>query len=179
MAEVAATKSTSTPMAAPLLRTRWRWPFGGESVFGTSPFAMMRELSRELDRAFGSPAETGAAGAPAAAWWPAIECKRTNGSMMVTADLPGLKREDVKVEIVDNALVLEGERKFESRKEEGDYLETERSYGKFFRSIPLPEGAKADEIKAELTNGVLEVKIPVAETKPKTRRIHVEESKSK
>ena len=82
-----------------------------------------------------------------------------------------------KVEVTDNALVIEGERKFETKKEEEGYFQTERSYGKFVRSIPLPEGCKPEEIKAELANGVLEVKVPVAETKHTMRRVPIDEKK--
>jgi HSP20 family protein len=171
MAEVAVTKAPEmTPFPK---RLNWGFPFTAPGTL-LSPLTMMRDFSREMDRmfntSFGPGAETGT-------WWPAVECKKTNGTLLVTAELPGLKKEDVKVEVTDNALVIEGERKFETKKEEEGYFQTERSYGKFVRSIPLPEGCKPEEIKAELANGVLEVKVPVAETKHTMRRVPIDEKK--
>lgn len=171
MAEVAVTK---TPPTQPTLfprKTSWMMPLG-EGMFGANPFAMMREFAREMDRAFGALPEV-----ENKVWWPAIECKQANGSFVVTAELPGMKKEDVKVEIAEDTLILEGERKFEETKEDKGFFRTERSYGKFYRSIPLPEGAKPEEIKAELANGVLEVKIPVTGSKPKMREIPIEDKK--
>ena len=133
----------------------------------TNPFNWMRSFIREMDRAFHMP-ET-----EERAWWPAIECKRTNGTFQVTAEVPGIEKDGVNVEVLDDALVVQGERKMETKKEEDGYFRTERSYGKFYRAIPLPEGANADEIKAELANGVLTVKIPVTDVKPAARKIEV------
>jgi HSP20 family protein len=130
-------------------------------VFGLSPFAMMREFTEEMDRMF--------QGAPA------IDVQQANGNLTVTAELPGLKKEEVKVELSDDALVIEGERKREHKEEREGYYRSERCYGKFYRSIPLPEGAKTDQAKAELSDGVLKVTVPVPEAKKKVREIAVEE----
>jgi HSP20 family protein len=94
--------------------------------------------------------------------------------LIVRADLPGLKPEDVKIEVTEDRLVITGERKREVTKEEKDYYRSERTYGQFCRTIPLPEGAIFDAAKAVYKNGVLEVKIPVPprlEAKPKTVKI--------
>jgi len=77
------------------------------------------------------------------------------------------------VDVLEDALVIEGERKLAKEKKEEGFFQTERYYGKFCRTIPLPKGAKAEEIKAELNNGVLEVVIPVPEVKPNTRHVPI------
>lgn len=141
--------------------------------FGLSPFAMMREFTDEMDRVFRGQA-------PALkAWAPTIDIHKVDGDVQVTAELPGLKKEEVKVELTDTALIIEGERKVEHKEEKEGYHHVERSYGKFYRSIPLPEGAKADLTKAELTEGVLKVTIPIAEAKKNVKEIKVEEAVKK
>ncbi len=139
-------------------------------LFGLSPFAMMREFTEEMDRVFG-----GATTPAVQAWTPAVDIQRCNGDLVVKAELPGLKKDEVKVELTDSALILEGERKREHKEDHEGYHRYERSYGNFYRSIPLPEGAKADLAKAELNEGVLKITIPVAEAKKNVRQIKVEE----
>jgi HSP20 family protein len=142
------------------------FPFGRH--FGWSPFALMREFSEEMDRMFGG------ATAGETMWSPAVDVQRTDGNLVITAELPGLKRDEVKVELTEDALVIEGERKREQKEEREGFYRSERSYGHFYRSIPLPEGAKADQAKAELNEGVLKVSIPVPESQKKARQIPIE-----
>jgi HSP20 family protein len=99
--------------------------------------------------------------------------KEVNGKLLVSAELPGLKKEDIKVQVSDDALILEGERKQEKEEKREGYYHSERSYGRFYRSIPLPEGATLDKASAEFINGILEVSIPVAETKQKRLEVPV------
>lgn len=167
MAEVAVEKKAKEPVVHHRA-LRWPFPFG-ERFFGMNPLAMMKEFGTEIDRFLGAIPENGT-------WWPAVECKRTGGNFLVKAEVPGLGKDDIKVEVVDDALVIEGERKLETKKEEEGYFRTERHYGSFHRTIPLPEGAKTDEIKAQLANGVLEVAIPVAAVKPATKSVPVTEA---
>jgi HSP20 family protein len=75
-------------------------------------------------------------------WSPAIECRRVNGELLVTAELPGVKKEDIKVQVLDESLIVEGERKLEAKEEKEGYFRSERSYGKFWRQIPLPKEPK-------------------------------------
>lgn len=143
------------------------FPFGG--LFGASPFRLMKRFNEEMDRAFGgftTPAEP-------EFWAPALEVKRTNGNLVVTAELPGLSKDEIKVQVIEDALVIEGERKREKEEKGEEFYRSERYYGKFYRSIPLPKGAQADAIKAELNNGVLEVTIPVPEIKPASRQVPI------
>lgn len=141
-------------------------PFG---LFGTNPFGFMKRFTEEMDRNFVNfvnPPEF-------ELWAPPLEVKHKNGNFIVTAELPGIPKEEVKVEVIDEALVIEGEKKLMKETKAEGFFRTERSYGKFYRSIPLPKGAKPELIKAELTNGVLEVVIPVPEVKPALRNIPI------
>lgn len=144
-------------------------PFG--DIFGVNPFALMREFTKEMDRAFSRFPNTEFA--PPKTWVPAIEMKQANGNLVVIAELPGIKPEDVKVEVSGDALSIEGERKQEKKEEKPGYYRSERSYGRFYRTIPIPEGAEADQIKAYMKNGVLEITIPVPEVKPTSKQIPV------
>ncbi len=142
-------------------------------VFGMNPFGLMREFAAEMDRVWSGATHV------AEGWAPALEVKHTDGMFAVTAELPGIKKEDLKVETAGNVLTIEGERKHEKKEERPGFFRSERSYGKFYRSIPLPEGAKAEQAKAELTNGILEVLIPVPEMKPARRAVPVTEKAAK
>jgi HSP20 family protein len=138
-------------------------------MFSASPFKFMKRFTDEMDRAFAgfnTPAEF-------ELWAPPLEVKHKNGNFVVTAELPGLTKDEIKVEVIDEALVVEGERKREKEEKGEEFYRSERYYGKFYRSIPLPKGAKTDEIKAELTNGVLEVVIPVPEVTPAMRQVPI------
>lgn len=143
-------------------------PFGGELF---SPFSMMRRMMDEFDRSWsGMTSRTAGAGM----WSPAIEVTQDKGKITVCAELPGLKKDDVHVEATDDELIIEGERKEESGSEEGGVRRTERRYGRFYRTIPLPEGASAEQAKARFDNGLLEITIPVQEERSSRRRIPLE-----
>jgi HSP20 family protein len=90
-------------------------------------------------------------------WAPAIESKVDNGNLIIKADLPGIDPNEVSISVLGNQLTIEGERKREEKKEEKDYFYQEVAYGKFSRTIPLPEGVDADKVKANYKNGVLEI----------------------
>jgi HSP20 family protein len=167
MAEAAITKQT-TPEKEDL--GRWlgfETPFFRGNPFGVNPFALMRQFTDEMDRAFARIPNGGAA------WRPTIEVKEKDGKLVVTAELPGLKKEDVKVNVVGNALTLEGERKAEQEEKREGYYHTERSYGRFFRSIPLPEGVKPEQAAAHFKDGVLEVTVPLPEAQAKGQQVPV------
>ncbi|MBZ5635614.1 MAG: Hsp20/alpha crystallin family protein [Acidobacteriia bacterium] len=175
MAEVKVNKEQAlakreTPVLGGLFRPAF--PFG--RFFGGEPFGLLRELNEEMDRAFRG-------FAPAAKlepWAPTVDIQQCNDDVVVTAELPGLKKEEVKVELTEDALIIQGERKQEHKEDHEGFHRWERSYGQFYRSIPLPEGAKTDQAKAELTDGVLKVSVPVAETKKKTtRQVPIEQAK--
>jgi HSP20 family protein len=143
------------------------FPFA--DLFGAHPFRLMKRFAEDVDRTFAKFAEP----VEVNLWAPPIEVKHKADNFIVTAELPGLAKDEVKVEVVDEALVIEGERKRFKEEKGEEFYRSERYYGKFYRSIPLPKGAKTELIKAELTNGVLEVVIPVPEVKPNLRQIPV------
>jgi HSP20 family molecular chaperone IbpA len=92
-------------------------------------------------------------------WAPRIEAFQRGDEFIVRAELPGLKKEDVRVNVTDDSIVIEGERRDEFENTHGDVYHTERSYGSFYREVPLPEGAISDKADASFKNGVLEVKL--------------------
>jgi HSP20 family protein len=152
-------------------------PAGKESLlfpagaWGMNPFGLMRQLVEEMDRAFGTSEIT----ANGAVWSPTVEVKEANGNWILTAELPGLKKEDVKVNISGNRLSLEGERKQEKEEKKEGFYRSERSYGRFYRSLTLPEGAKADDAKACYKDGLLEISIPLGAKAAGSRQIPIEE----
>jgi HSP20 family protein len=156
--------------------TRGYDPFGLSllpgDIFRSSPFSMFRRMSDEMERLFG---EYGMhRGEGRGTWAPAIEVSQNEGKFLVRAELPGLKPEDVKLELTDDAIVLEGERKEEHEETRSGRHMTERRYGQFYRSIPLPEGASADQARARFENGVLEISVPIQEPANKRRQIQIE-----
>jgi len=106
---------------------------------------------------------------------PDMEVVEKDGQMLVRADLPGLKPEDVRVDVTDNVLTLQGERKQEKEERREGFYRSERSYGMFYRALPLPEGVNADNVKASFKNGVLEVNVPLPmkAEEPKGRKIEI------
>ena len=108
-------------------------------------------------------------------WMPQIEVIQNNGQFTVRADLPGLTKDDVKVEITDDFLTLSGERKEEKEEKREGFYRSERSYGSFYRQIPLPEGAKTENATAAFNKGVLEITIPAPKAEPLTRKLEITE----
>jgi HSP20 family protein len=138
----------------------------GTTPFGISPFSVVKRFGEEMDRLFGDfgldrnwipPALTVEAGRT---WAPEIEIFERDGELVVRADLPGLKKEDVKVELTDEGLTIEGERRSEHEENGEGYYRSERNYGNFYRRLPLPEGADPDDATAKFHDGVLEVTMP-------------------
>jgi HSP20 family protein len=145
--------------------------FWNPSEFFSNPFSMMRRLSEEMDRSFGrffSREEGGSF------WSPAIEVSQNEGQLKVHAELPGLKPEDVHVEVANDQLIIQGERKYESDEKNKGVYRSERRYGQFYRAIPLPEGTNTEQAKAQFKNGVLEITIPIPEQKSSRRQIAIE-----
>ena len=157
-----------------LARHDWS-PFGfgltPRDFFGMSPFALFRRMNDEMDRWW--PQSWGRGGG----WSPAVEVREQDGKLMVHADLPGLKPEDVKVEIANGILSIQGERKQEHEENERGFYRSERHYGHFCREIPLPEGVDTDKIQAQFQNGVLEVTVPVPESAANRRQIPIQGNK--
>lgn len=108
------------------------------------------------------------------AWAPAVDIHETDDGFMVTADLPGVKKEDIEIDLKDSTLTIKGEKKFEEKAPKENYIRIERSYGKFIRSFSLPNNIDSEKIKATFNNGTLELNIPKKEdAKPKQITIDV------
>lgn len=105
-------------------------------------------------------------------WYPAVDVLESKDSYLIRAELPGMKREDIKVEVKDGAVVLSGERKSEQPAEGVEYRHVERVAAKFWRSFSLPETVKQDGIEATYKDGVLEIRVPKAE-EAKPRQIEI------
>ena len=129
---------------------------------------MNRLFEQTLSR---SRAEEGIA---ASTWSPAVDIYETPETIVMKADLPGLSREDIEIQIRDNTLTLRGERRFAKDVEQENYLRIERAYGAFQRNFTLPATAQQDKIRAVFRDGVLELMLPKVEgTKPKKIAIEV------
>ena len=105
-------------------------------------------------------------------WVPAMDLTEADDHFVLLADLPGLGEDDVAIEIQDNTLTISGERKSEHEERQRGWYRLERSFGRFSRSLSLPEGVDADAVSAEFDKGVLEVRIPKPEER-KPRRVQI------
>jgi HSP20 family protein len=139
------------------------WP--SRDVFGFSPFSLLRRLNDEMDRAFGSTFGLTRAMGESGLWCPTIEVRERNGNLEIDAELPGMNKEDVNVECTDEGITIQGERRQEREETEAGVRRSERSYGRFYRMIPLPEGAATDKAKAEFKDGLLRIRIPLPENR--------------
>jgi HSP20 family protein len=148
------------------------------------PFALLRQMTAELDRAFEDwPSLQRLSGGllvtPDSAWCPKIDVFEKDNHLVTRVDLPGLKKEDVSVEVTDGHLTLSGERKRETEEKKDNFYRSERQYGSFYRAVPLPKGAKLEDIKASFSDGVLEVSVPLpALPAASVRRIQIDEPKA-
>jgi HSP20 family protein len=173
MAEVDVKKQSHDQQRGGELQRRGAYP----SVFGmrpgeflhANPFALMRRVTEEMDRWF----EGRLPGGEASLWTPAVEVNEHDGKLEVVADLPGINESDVKVEVTEDGLVIQGERKREREQKGEHYYQSERSYGHFYRLIPLPENANLDQARAEFRNGELRISVPVPERQRNTRQIPI------
>ena len=105
-------------------------------------------------------------------WIPAMDLVETQDHFVVRADLPGLTEDDISIELEDNVLTISGDRQHEEKTEKEGYFRVERAFGKFARTLTLPDGVDADAINAEFSNGVLEVRIPKPEER-KPRKVAI------
>ena len=138
------------------------------------PARELQTIQQEMNRLFGSFFD-GQSGVEVGGrrWVPATDLVEEGDHYVLRADVPGVSEDDVKVELEDNVLTISGERKSEREQRKNGYYRIERAWGRFARSLTLPEGVDADGIKARFENGVLEVTIPKpAERKP--RRVAIE-----
>jgi len=162
------------------------------SPFSNSPFAFMRRFTEDMDRLFGD-FGFGSGLAPSfgrnflasslgdvsqTLWTPQIEMFERDGQLVVRADLPGVSKDDVNVEITDDAITISGERRQEHEEKGEGYYRTERTYGSFYRQIPLPEGVSAEDAKATFNNGVLEITLKAPQRESRSRRLEISQGGS-
>lgn len=164
------------------------------SAFMSNPFAFAQAMSQEMDRLFGafgsedlaSPYAQGAAGRGLAStgqaagrgmtqWTPQMEAFQRGNELVVRADLPGLKPDEVQIDVEDGVLTISGERRESSEDRREGWYRSERSYGAFSRSIALPEGVDEDQVNARYEQGVLEVTVPLPQQqRPRARRVQIQ-----
>jgi HSP20 family protein len=136
---------------------------GAYDPFAIGPFSLMRRMQEDMDRLFedvlgGRRQSPGLlTGGGRGEWTPAIEAFQRGNEFVVRADVPGLSHDDLSVEVGDDTLTIQGERKYDHQEEREGLFRSERSYGSFYRVIPLPDGAVPESAKANFNNGVLEI----------------------
>ena len=126
-----------------------------------SPFQEFGRMEDEMERVFGRlfrgwPWRA----AEATGWAPAVDMTERDDEIVLRADLPGLEQKDIEVNVHDGMITVKGERKEEREAKEKGYHYSERSFGAFVRTLPLPSGIDADKVRATFKNGVLEVHVP-------------------
>ena len=131
--------------------------------------SLQGQFSRVFESSFPSQGDESAL----TTWTPLVDIYETEHELVVKADLPDVKPEELDIRVENNILTIRGERKFEKKVEEGNYLRVERSYGSFRRSFALANTVNTEAIKAEYKNGVLTVRIPLRE-EAKPRQIKVD-----
>lgn len=167
--------------------TELQKPVSETALEGFTPFSFMRRFAEDMERLYEGfeglrfPSFFAKEFLPfrkefeRVDWVPKIEVLRHNEELTVRAELPGLKKEDIKVELTEEALTLSGERKEEKEEKREGYYRSERSYGSFYRRIPLPEGVHTDKVTATFNNGMLEVVLQVPKVELQTRRVEIRE----
>lgn len=130
---------------------------------------LQSDVNRLFDSFFGRRGEAGGAAQARRRWVPAMDLVETGDSLVLRADLPGLGRDDVEVEVKDGVLTVSGERRAEHEDKREGYHRGERSFGQFSRSLELPKGVDPESVSAEFENGVLEVRIPKPAERQPTR----------
>ena len=130
----------------------------------TGPFGLLQQMTSELDRMFDDPWTfrwPAARLENSGIWSPKVDVLEKDNRLITRVDLPGVKKEDVTVEVKDGQLTLSGERKSETEEKNKNMYRCEREYGMFCRAVPLPPGVKPEDVKATFANGVLEVSVPI------------------
>jgi HSP20 family protein len=153
------------------------------SVVRFDPFRELDRLQNEVNRLFegynGSPSETrsgSSAMTPFAGrmWSPSVDVAENENEIVLHAELPGLKQEDIDIELTGDTLTLRGERKFENEDRRDNFVRVERSYGRFQRSFTLGVPVQGDKVTASYRDGILEVHLPKSEeTKPRKVQVTV------
>lgn len=136
------------------------------SLVRWNPFRELEDMQSRLNRLFGDAPfpRMGEDGMSFSGWSPAVDVQETDKEYLIKADLPDVKKEDVKVELLDGALTIEGERQQEKEEKGKKFHKIEREYGKFLRRFALPSEVDRSKVQAEFKNGVLNVHLPKSAT---------------
>ena len=141
------------------------------------PFRELEDMSDRLNRVFSRPAlprTNGKETMIVADWVPSVDVSETDGEYRIKAEIPDVKKEDVRVTLEDGVLTIQGERKQEKEEKGKKYHRVEHSYGSFVRSITLPDLVDEEQVKAEFKDGVLNLQLPKSEkAKPKSIEVKV------
>jgi HSP20 family protein len=146
-----------------------------------SPFSFMRRFGEGMEQLFndfGSSGMMPRGMGELADWMPQIEIFQREGQLVIRADLPGINKDDVRVEVRDDAVLLQGERQEEHREEREGFYTTEVTYGRFYREIPLPGGVDANKANAAFRDGVLEISMPMERGETRGRQLEIHDSRS-
>ena len=131
------------------------------------------EMNQLFDDLFGrTPKRWSAFGPEEGLWTPNVDVSETKDEIVVTAEMPGMKKEDIKLSVQDNVITLSGEKKSEEEKKDANFYRLERSFGSFCRSFTLPTPVEAEKIKASFKDGILKVTLPKSE-QVKTKEIPI------
>jgi HSP20 family protein len=138
------------------------------------PFSLLTQLQRELEKAYEGNDTSG--NIATAQWSPTVDIKEEPDRFVILADIPGVKPEDIDVNMEDGVLTIKGEKQSESKTEENGYKRVERTFGTFYRRFSLPDTADPEGITAKTKHGVLELVIPKREAaQPKKIKVEAEE----
>jgi HSP20 family protein len=168
-------------------------PYGSYGY--SSPFALMRRLSDEMDRMFesfglggslfgregASPLGLGATGGGQGGglpqlWSPHLEVCQRGDKLLIQVDLPGVRKEDVAVQIDQDEVVIQGQRRQEHETSERGFYHSERSYGSFYRTVPLPDGTDAENARATFRDGVLEIELDAPRQRQRGRTLQIQDA---
>ena len=139
-----------------------------------TPFRGATTLQEQLNRLFNDAFERTAGESNLTAWAPAVDIYESEHELVVKADLPDVDAKDLDIRVENNILTIRGERKFEKKVDQQNYLRIERAYGSFSRSFALANSVKSESIKADYHNGVLTLSLPKREeAKPKQIKVNV------
>ncbi|MBU6376145.1 MAG: Hsp20/alpha crystallin family protein [Bdellovibrionales bacterium] len=150
------------------------------SLFRSSPFRDLNRLQRQIDRIFDEFSTSWNEELMAPSWGhevafrPACEVQETDSHYLLSLDLPGVKKEDIKVELLGSELVVSGQRKEEHEAKTATSYQMERSYGSFSRAFTVPQGTKPEQVETDYQNGVLRIAVPKLEA-AKTHKIMIGE----
>ncbi|MDP3091418.1 MAG: Hsp20/alpha crystallin family protein [Nitrospira sp.] len=152
--------------------TRW------EPMSRWSPFKEVEELEKRLSQLMGRGVSAGSTdkneAITVAQWSPVVDISEDDKEYAIKAELPDVKKEDIKLNVHDDVLTITGERKYEKEEKGKKYHRVERAYGSFVRSFTLPEDADGTKVTAEYKDGLLNVRLPKSEkAKPKTIEVKV------